>query len=182
MKNIVSYSIPAALAMGLLGSASALAQDASTMYAGISYSQIDFDEIDEKPAMVVGIVGWPVGENFSIEGRFGAGVKSVKDAEFINGRLVTAELKVNNYYGGFVRGTLPAGDAFNLYAILGYGSGKAEVTTNVGVSASDSESSEAYGVGAEFVFGQSKTNHLAFEWARYFEDTNAISVIYRLKF
>jgi hypothetical protein len=149
MKNIVFHSIPVAIAMGLLGSASALAQDASTMYAGISYSQIDFDEIDEKPAMVVGIVGWPVGENFSIEGRFGTGVKGVKDSEFINGRVVTAELKVN---------------------------------TNVGVSASDSESSEAYGVGAEFVFGRSKSNHLAFEWARYFEETNAISVIYRLKF
>ena len=182
MKHFVYRSIAVAIAIGLLGAKSAIAQDASSMYAGISYSQIDFEEIDEKPAMVIGIIGWPVGENFSIEGRFGAGVKSVKDSAFINGRLVNAELKVNNYYGGFVRGNLPAGDAFNLYAILGYGSGEAEITTNVGVSAADSESSEAYGIGAEFVFGQSKTSHLAFEWARYFEDTNAISIVYRLKF
>ncbi len=182
MNNFVSHPISLAIALGVLGSTSALAQEASSVYAGISYSQIDFEGIDGKPAMVAGIVGAPVGEYFAVEGRFGAGVKSVKDSTFVNGVFVTAELKVKSYYGGFVRGTLPVGDSFNLYAILGYGSGKAEATTNIGLSGSDSESSEAYGIGAEFVFGQSKTNHLAFEWARYFEDTNAISIIYRVKF
>ena len=166
---------------GLFAASASHAQNASTMYAGISYSQVDLEDIDEKPAMAVGIIGWPVGENFSIEGRFGTGVKSIKDSTFVGTAFVTGELKVNNYYGGFVRGNLPAGDAFNLYGILGYGSGEVELTTNFG-SASSSESSAAYGVGAEFVMGETKAHHLAFEWARYFDDANAISLIYRVKF
>ena len=169
------------LAFVSFGSQGAFAQDSSTMYAGVAYSQVDLDEIDDKPAMLVGIVGWPVGENFSVEGRFGTGIKSISDSTFVGTTFVSAEIKINSYYGGFVRGTFPAGDGFNLYGILGYGSGKVEVNTNFG-SASGSEDSEAYGIGAEIVMGQSKNHHLAFEWAKYFEDTNAISAIYRIKF
>lgn len=182
MKTLKIASIATAVAAALTLAQPASAQDGSTAYVGVGYSQVDFDDLDGKPGMALGIVGTPVGEYFAVEGRFGFGVRSVTESTFTGTFIATAELKIKSYYGGFVRGILPAGENFNLYGILGYGSGKAEVNTNFGLSDSSSESSEAFGVGAEFVLGQNKQHHLGFEWAKYFEDTTAISAIYRYKF
>jgi hypothetical protein len=183
MKKLSDFKgLALASVVAVTGAAAAQAQDAAKPYVGIMYSQVDFEELDVKPAMVLGLIGWPVGEYFAVEARAGAGVKSIRDAAFVGGTFVTAELKINHYYGGFVRGTLPVGENFNLYGIVGYGSGESEITTNVGFDVTESESSEAYGLGAEVVFGADKSHHFGFEWAKYFEDTSAVSVIYRLKF
>lgn len=151
------------------------------MYVGAAYSSVSINDVDGEPAIATAIVGFPLVENISIEGRLGTGVKSVFDSEFNGLFVVTGELKIDNYYGAFVRANLPAGESLNLYLLGGYGTANVTIDTNIG-SFSNSESSGAYGVGAEVVFGSSKSHHFGVEWARYFKDANALSAVYRFKF
>jgi hypothetical protein len=176
-----SWSIIApALLLALYGTR-AHADESSSFYIGAAYSSVTIDDVDGEPAIATAIVGFPLMENISIEGRLGTGVKSVFDREFNGLFVVTGELKIDNYYGAFVRANLPAGESLNLYLLGGYGTANVTIDTNIG-SFSNSESSGAYGVGAEVVFGASKSHHLGVEWARYFKDANALSAIYRFKF
>jgi len=172
VKGIKSF-VGALAVLSSLGYVSAAnAEDSSNFYLGAGYSQFD-DGDGLKPTVAFAIAGVPLTKNWAIEGRFGAGVN-----EDSNGFI---SAKIKSYYGAFVRGSLPAGDAVNFYGILGYGTGEAEAS-GFGFTASASESSEAYGIGAELNFGSTKAHHLGAEWARYFKDTNAISLIYRFNF
>ena len=163
-------------ALAILGAltfvSTANAEDSSVFYLGAGYSQFD-DGDGLKPTVAFAIAGVPLTKYWALEGRFGAGVNDASDG--------FGSVQINNYYGAFVRGTIPAGESVNLYGILGYGTGKAEGRA-FGFTVTASESSEAYGVGAELNFGVSKAHHLGVEWARFFKDTNAISMIYRFNF
>lgn len=151
-----------------------------TWYAGAGWSQVDIDDdgLNVKPGVLTGLVGYNLGPNFALEGRFGAGISS-DDLVFLG---VRTEVDIKNYYGLFLRGSLPASDVVNVYAILGYGSAEVEVTVPGFGSASEDDDSEAYGAGVEFVWGGKRQHGLAVEWARYFEDSNTLSAIYRLRF
>lgn len=179
--NRFVWSMAALGLLVVLCAAPAYAEDSSSVYVGVAYSSVTIDEVDGEPAIATAIIGLPLMENLSIEGRIGTGVKSVFDTEFVGGFLVTGELKIDNYYGGFIRANLPAGENLNLYLLGGYGTANVSVRTNFG-SASSSESSGAYGAGAEVVFGASKSHHFGVEWARYFKGADALSAIYRFKF
>lgn len=177
----LAISVFVSALLGVLCSTRSLAEDSSTMYVGVAYSSVTLKDVDGEPAMATAIIGFPVMENLSLEARAGTGVKSIYDSAFVGAVFVTGELKVDSYYGGFIRANLPAGDSLNLYLIGGYGTGNVSVRTNFG-SASDSESSAAFGVGAEVKLGASKAHHFGIEWARYFKDADALSAIYRFKF
>jgi hypothetical protein len=151
---------------------------ADTWYVGAGWSQVDFDDEDVQIGVATGVVGYNLGPNFAIEGRLGAGVSS--DTLFLLG--TRTEVDIKNYYGLFLRGSLPASDAVNVYAILGYGSAEVEVTVPGFGSASDDDDSEAYGAGVEFRWGTTRQHGLAVEWARYFEDSSTLSAIYRIRF
>lgn len=157
------------------------AEDSSSFYVGAAYSSVSIKDVDGKPAIATAIVGFPLMDNLSLEGRLGTGVKSIYDSTFVGAVLVAGELKIDNYYGGFLRADLPVGEHMNLYLLGGYGTANVSVRTNFG-SASDSESSGAYGIGAEAVVGSSKAHHFGVEWARYFKDADAVSFTYRFKF
>jgi outer membrane immunogenic protein len=180
MTRFVSL-IAACAFLGSLCTAPASAAESSSVYVGAAYSSVTIDDVDGEPAIATAIIGFPVMENLSLEGRIGTGVKSVYESTFVGAVFVTGELKIDNYYGAFVRANLPAGDSLNLYLLGGYGTANVSVRTNFG-SGSSSESSGAYGAGAEVVFGASKSHHFGVEWARYFKDANALSAIYRYKF
>ena len=174
-----SFAVTTLSLCGLFAASASLAQNASTMYAGVAYAQVDTDEVDfdDKPAALVGIVGWPLNDYFAVESRFGTGIQNGTFA-YLGAR---GEYEITSYYGGFVRGTIPAGDGFNIYGILGYG--KANQDANIaGFAASGSESGVAFGAGAELAFGQSQQHSFAVEWTQYVEDTSAIGVVYRIKF
>ena len=158
----------------------------STLYAGVGYSRIDIDGLKSHPKLVAGLLGWSFNEYLSLEGRFGTGVGSATEqvvvTEITNGTTtIPVDVDIKHYYGGFLRGTLPIGERFGLYALAGYGSGKVEVSSTA-LSISDSESSGAYGAGMELSFGDQHAHQLGVEWAKYFEDAEALSVIYRFKF
>ena len=169
IKNVFG-AIVALSALGYVSTANA--EDSSKFYLGAGYSQFDGGD-GLKPTVAFGIAGVSLTKNWSIEGRFGAGVNDASTS--------IGSVRVNNYYGAFVRGSIPAGESVSLYGLVGYGTGEVEARA-FGFSASASESSEAYGIGAELNFGNSKAHHLGIEWARFFKDTNAISLIYRLNF
>lgn len=112
------------------------AASAADMYAGGGVAVLEADELTFNA--VYGRFGAFFNENISAEARLGLGVG--------DDTLDGAKHELDNYYGAYVRGGIPAGETFYPYAILGYTKGK--VSAAGGGSVSDSDLS--YGVGADF--------------------------------
>lgn len=112
------------------------AASAADMYAGGGVAVLDADEVTLNA--VYGRFGAFFNENISAEARLGLGVgdDSIGDVK----------IELDNFYGAYVRGGIPAGEVFYPYAILGYTKGK--LSSSEGDSRSDSDLS--YGVGADF--------------------------------
>ena len=147
-------------------------------YLGGVYNFIDYKESgfsSVKPKAVAVMFGWQFNEYLAVEGRIGAGAGS-DDLDGI-------EIKVDSYYSGLLRGSVPVSDYFNLYAIAGVTNGKLKASF-AGVTASDSETKASYGVGGEFVVA--KQSGLSLEWGRFLSGdgytADAITIGYRYHF
>lgn len=147
-------------------------------YVGGVYSFIDYKESGipaVKPKAIALMVGWQFNQNLAVEGRIGAGAGS-DDLDGI-------DIKVDSYYSGLLRGTVPMTDSFNLYAIAGVTSGKLKASA-AGVTVSDSETKASYGIGVEFVV--QKQSGISVEWGRFLSGdgytADAISLGYRYHF
>lgn len=135
-------SILSTLLAASVASAS-ISASAAELYAGGSFAVLDSDEVTLNA--VYGRFGAFFNDNISAEARLGFGVGD--DTVNYDGVDVKAEL--DNVYGAYLRGGIPAGEIFYPYAILGYTKGKLTASA-YGVSASDSESDLSFGVGADF--------------------------------
>jgi len=112
---------------------------AADLYAGGSYAVLDSDDVTLNA--IYGRFGASFNDNISAEARLGFGVGD----DSVDG----IKVELDNLYGVYVRGGIPAGEVFYPYAILGYSKAKG-TASGFGVSVSDSESDLSYGVGADF--------------------------------
>lgn len=115
------------------------AASAADMYAGGGVAVLDADEVTLNA--VYGRFGAFFNENISAEARLGLGVG---DDSWLG-----AKVELDNFYGAYLRGGIPAGEVFYPYAILGFTKGKISVSGG-GFSDSESDSDLSYGVGADF--------------------------------
>ena len=125
--------------------AAAQTVSAPAFYGNLGYSFIDAD--DANLGAITGRLGARLHPNFGVEGELGLGVDD--DSVRIGAANVKTELKhsVAAYGVGF----LPVTPQFELLARVGYGSSKIRASA-VGVSASDTNESWNYGVGAQYSF------------------------------
>lgn len=112
---------------------------ATELYAGGNFAVLDLEEATVNS--IYGRFGANFSENFSAEVRLGMGAGD----DTVGG----IDVELDNFYGAYIRGGVPAGEVFYPYAVLGYTKAKAEFSWNGGTY-SDSESDFSYGVGADF--------------------------------
>jgi outer membrane immunogenic protein len=148
MKNALIAAASLA-AIAAVVPASALAQDAASTkagaYAGLNLGLADGGQADIKA--IQGRLGYRFNDWIGVEGDLATGLKSDKDT--IGGVEVSQKLKhsANAYVVGFA----PIGPNTDILARVGYGTTKVGAKA-AGVSASDSEESFNYGVGAQHYF------------------------------
>jgi opacity protein-like surface antigen len=125
--------------------AAAQTVSAPAFYGNLGYSAVDAD--DATLGAITGRVGARLHPNFGAEAEVGFGVDD--DTVRVGATNVKAELKhsVAAYGVGF----LPVNEKFELLARVGYGSTKVRASA-AGVSASDTNESWNYGVGAQYSF------------------------------
>lgn len=117
---------------------------AAELYAGGSFAVLDSEDVTLNA--IYGRFGASFNENISAEARLGLGVG--------DDDLYGAKAELDNFYGVYVRGGIPAGEFFYPYAVLGFTKGKASLSAE-GFSISESESDLSYGVGADFKVSES---------------------------
>ena len=125
--------------------AAAQTVSAPAFYGNLGYSFVDADNANL--GAITGRVGARLHPNFGAEAEVGIGVDD--DTVRVGATNVKTELKhsVAAYGVGF----LPINDKFDLLARVGYGSTKVSASA-AGVSASDTNESWNYGVGAQYSF------------------------------
>lgn len=157
-----------AVISGLLGismavlAAAACADDGG--YIGASYVGMTYKEDgipDAKPASAAVRLGRTLNKNISVEARIGEGVKD--DSVPVFGIPVT--VKVESFFGVFLRAALPITQQFSAYGLVGYTQGKVSASAS-GFKLSTTDSDTSYGVGADFAV--SKNVVINAEAAKYF--------------
>ncbi|MFM1886428.1 MAG: hypothetical protein RL026_1585 [Pseudomonadota bacterium] len=155
------------------------ARDAGA-YLGGNLSRISFDDTGGTSPHPIAIgmqLGYDFGPHLALEARGGTGLSG--DSATVEG--IDIDFKVKSFIGGYLRGTLPLSDSFDVYGLLGYASGKISGSA-MGITVSDSEDDLSWFVGAEYNFGTDSRNGLAIEWGQVVEDAKAVSIAYRYRF
>ena len=209
MKHLMKLSAATAL---LAGAAQAQSSNPdSGVYVNVGVTQVsadlDLTNIDvsgetvdlgnQSPdvLMITGRIGYRFNDYISVEGDlgFGLGGDDFSAVVPVNTGLgpvnvdTDISLDINNYFGAFVKGSLPLGDQFEIFARGGYGTAEveADVTASaLGLSASSSESESlndfAFGVGAQFDFNGN--NGLRLDYSSIGGDADLISLTYVRRF
>ena len=132
----------ATAAIALL-SGTAMAQDTGA-YAGIGVDAVEFDSYNLSAKL-----GYNFSEYFGVEAQGGFGVI---DDEVNLGGGQTADIGIDTYISGFLTGTFPASEQFDLIGRVGYY--VADVSASAGnVSISEDADGVAAGIGGQFNFG-----------------------------
>lgn len=143
------------------------------VYSIVSYDEDGFDTI--KPKALALQAGWSFSKYLAAEGRLGFGAGSDD--------ILGIDVKVDNYFSALLRGTLPFNDAFAVYGVLGYTTGKLKAS-GYGITVSDSDSDFSYGIGVEATFAE--RHGVSVEWGRLLSgdgyDADALSIGYRYRF
>ena len=134
-------------------------------YAGITFSQVDYQESGRgtaKPTAIGARLGKVVNQNFAIEGRFGTGLSDD------NLGSAAQDVSVDFLLGAYAKGILPLTPGIALYGIAGVTYGDLSAGGG-GLRFSESDADFSYGFGADFNIGA--TTSLNIEWARLFESS-----------
>lgn len=119
-------------------------------YGGISYDTFDLKQgnTSSEPEGFTLRLGYQFMENLAAEAHLGFGAKE----DEVNGTAID----VKDYYGFYLRGVLPVGEKFNLFALAGYNSIEVEGLTSTvgGTESTESESDYGYGLGADYEFAE----------------------------
>jgi OmpA-OmpF porin, OOP family len=149
------------VALGLLAGSVAQADSQPGFYAGAGVGQVKIKaddegfDADDTGFKVFG--GYSFNEYFAVEAAYFDGGKPDDNVDFGIGTPVNIEADASGFNLSAV-GRLPLGEAFSLFAKLGYASYDVKLTARVNnVSFSDKLNDEdlSYGVGAAYNFGQS---------------------------
>lgn len=114
---------------------------------GYSFIKIEDESDDIKLGALRGIAGIEVHPNVALEGMIGFGVKD----ENINILGTDVKVKLERFYGLYVKPKLKVTNELELFARLGYAHSKVKASA-LGTSSSDSEGDASYGVGASYSF------------------------------
>lgn len=148
MKNALIAAASLA-AIATVVPAAALAQDAASTNAGayvnLNVGTVDADNID--PKVIGGRLGYRFNDWIGVEGELATGLKSDKDT--VAG--VDVSYKLKHSADAYLVGFAPIAPNTDLIARIGYGTTKIRAKAS-GVSASDSEESFNFGVGAQHHF------------------------------
>ncbi len=158
MKTLIVATVAAStmVAASLASAAqySAPNADDSGYYLGAVLTRVNYKENgfgDANPTALALMGGWRMNRYFALEGRFGGGVAN--DSINVPG-VGNIDLKIKSYFSFLVRGTLPVSNQIDLYAVAGQTRGDLAASSG-GFSASGSDSSFSYGIGAEYLMGTS---------------------------
>jgi outer membrane immunogenic protein len=150
MKLSMLVAGAAVLSVAALTTMPAAAQDAPSFsapsfYGNLGYTAVDSDDV------TLGALGGRVGAkfhpNFGAEAEAAFGVKS----DDVNVGGVNVKTKLKYSAAVYAVGFLPVTEQFDLLARVGYGTSKLKASA-AGISASDSDESWNYGVGAQYTF------------------------------
>ena len=130
----------------LLAAAPALADPpAVSGYGTLGYT--DFNGDNANLGAITGRIGARWGRYLGVEGELSGGVTS--DTANIGG--VNTKVRLNDQYAGYVVGFLPVSPNADLFARLGYGATRLNVSTP-GTGANGEHTSVNYGVGGQYFF------------------------------
>ncbi|MDZ4374981.1 MAG: porin family protein [Phenylobacterium sp.] len=133
----------------------------SGVYGNLNVGAVDAGQVDVKA--IQGRLGYRFNNWIGVEGELGTGLKS--DTDTVAGLDVNTKLK--HSAGAYVVGFAPVGANTDLIARVGYGTNKYRVKA-AGLSASDSEDSFNFGVGAQHHFDG--VNGVRVDYTRYETD------------
>ncbi len=141
------------------------------VYGNLSYTNVDVEDENVNLALIQGRVGYDVNPNFAIEAEAGFGIT---DDDFAG---VNIEMK--HQLGVYMVGKAKVSENIEFLARAGYVTYEVEASVGA-VSATDSGSDFAFGVGAQaFV---TENDGIRFDWTNYGGDANTWSVGYVRKF
>ena len=180
MKVSLFAAAGAVLAAAALTAAPASAQtpSAPAFYGNLGYSAVDTDDVTL--GALHARAGARLHANFGVEAEAALGVKD--DSFRLGATQVTAELK--HELAAYGVGFLPVNEKFDLLARVGYGTSKVRVKA-AGVSASDSDESWNYGVGAQYAFDGAngvRVDYTRHDFGKGGDDADVWSIGYVRKF
>jgi opacity protein-like surface antigen len=157
----------------LLFCGAAAAQDfAMRPYVGADALFWDFDADGLSSFSATGLRlrgGVYFNQYFALEAHAGFGGSDSKT--FSDGfGSVGIEVELDRFFSAFLRGTLPLGDRFNAYGLLGYTDAKASLTVSDGpfsFSESDSDNGLSFGIGADMAVMNNVSLNL--DYVRYLD-------------
>jgi opacity protein-like surface antigen len=158
--------------------ASAQSLSEPTFYGNVGYSAVDTDDVTLGALHARG--GARLHPNFGVEAEAAFGVKD--DSFRLGTTNVKADLK--HEFAAYGVGFLPINEKFDLLARVGYGTTKVRLKA-AGVSASDSDESWNYGVGAQYSFDGAngiRADYTRHDFGKGGNDANVWSVSYVRKF
>ena len=166
MKTISKFIALAAFAV------SATAVQAQ-LYGEVGYTALKIKQtsgantLQASPGVLGATIGYDVHKNVAVEamGVFGINEDTVKS----NGTSVAAKAKMDSSYGVFLKPKTMLGESFEVFGRLGYMSSKVSVT-GAGYAGSTSDSSFAYGLGANYYF--TKTTYLTANYMNLYNKNN----------
>ena len=163
-----------------LGALPASAETQPTgVYGNVGYSFVDAGSGFQFGALT-GRIGGRIHQYFGVEGEGAIGV----DGDHVIQSGVNVKTKLSHSLNGYVVGFLPLGEKFDILARGGYGTTKIKASA-AGVSASGSDESWNYGVGAQYLFdGKNglRADYTRFDFGSGTEDANVWSIAYVRKF
>ncbi|MCL2916464.1 porin family protein [Shewanella corallii] len=115
------------------------------------------------------LTGYQYNDYLGLEARIGVGVGD--DSNTANGTKVEYEL--DYYYGGYLVGTVPLTESFDLYALAGYAKAEATVKAN-GTSVKGDDSKFSYGGGLKWNANRNWT--FSAEYLMLVEDMDSVNV------
>ena len=125
--------------------AAAQTVSAPTFYGNLGYSFVDADEANL--GAITGRLGARLHPNFGAEAELGLGI----DGDDYRVGAANAKVDLKHSVAAYGVGFLPINEKFELLARVGYGSTKVRAAVGT-VSASDTNESWNYGVGAQYSF------------------------------
>ncbi len=139
-------------------------------YLGIAYGyeklkiETNRGSLDEKFGSIMLDAGYKFNKYVAVEGRYWSGINSNNDLAWRTG--LPADVTVDAW-GVYVKPMYPVTNAFNIYALLGYGSADASYKPNNNVTInSDSTDGFSWGLGADYAL----TNN----WSIFVDYTSVI--------
>jgi outer membrane immunogenic protein len=164
-------TILAAAAATALFAVPAIAQAQAQVYGNIGYASVAVEDADVTLGLIQGRLGIQMTPNFAIEGEAGFGIS--------DDTIAGVDIEMKYEVGAYIVGKAPISENFDIFARLGYVSYEVEASAG-GVTATDSGSDAAYGVGVQGFF--TPNDGIRADWTSYAGDADVWSISYVRRF